>query len=126
VAQGIMVDEIFISEREPEHPLPDECRNRMFDEILPAIVVEASGQPVNEADRFVRGTEQKCAGVGRHRPAIETTHNQTARDRCKVKRIRVTVCGHRGAPSNQIKSLLQNNFLRFKAPMHPNCMRFPG
>ena len=39
---------------------------------------------------------------------------------------RVTLCAHRGAPLQPDKSLLQNNFLTCRAPMHLHTVRNPG
>src|SRR5580693_6358875 len=65
------------------------------------MVGETSGEPIDEADRLVGGAEQKRSRIRRHRPVVETTHNLTARDRCKFKRIQATICRHRGDPSSR-------------------------
>jgi hypothetical protein len=39
VAQLVVIVEILITERDPEHPLADQCRDLVLDQILPPLVV---------------------------------------------------------------------------------------
>jgi hypothetical protein len=55
VAQGVVVDEVFVAEREPEDPLPDKRRNGMFYEFRLAMVGETSGEPRARCDQLTVG-----------------------------------------------------------------------
>jgi hypothetical protein len=86
----------------------------------------ARGEPVDQPDRPIRRAQQQAARLGRNRAAIERGDHGTPFDACKSKPIGVTLCRHREPPLNLIKSLSQNNFLRFVAPMHLPFVRNPG
>jgi hypothetical protein len=118
VAQLVMVVQVLVAQGHGEHPLAHQGRHLVLDQLRPARVPEATGQPPDQIDRPVRGPQQQRAGVRRHRPAVKTRHHLTAFDACKSELIRVTLCRHRGVPVFCVKLFSQNNFLRIYASMH--------
>ena len=91
-----------------------------------APVREAGGETILQPDRPVRGAQQQGARVRGHHAAAEIGHHRTAIETCKLHRGQATLCGHRGASLQLIRSLLQKNFLTCRAPMHPLLVRNPG
>jgi hypothetical protein len=56
--------------------------------------------------------------------ARRITANLAPRAGCKSEQIRSTVCLHRGLPRIARKSLSQNHFLSFAAPIHSGWVRY--
>lgn len=50
VAQPVMVDEVFVSQSDPDHPLTDQRRDSMLDPRPVPAVAEAGREPLNQAD----------------------------------------------------------------------------
>jgi len=98
VTELIVVDQVFIAERQSEHPLADQCLDLMLDQLRAAKVAEAGREAIDEADRPVGRAKQHPASVRSDASAVERSLNPTAFDRYKSKQIRDTVCLHRGAP----------------------------
>src|SRR5829696_4620084 len=85
MAQMLMVVEVLVSERDSEHALGDERRHVVLDQVRPARIHEAACKAPNQADDAVGRPEQKRAGIGGDRPAVETRLHPTALNRCKIK-----------------------------------------
>jgi len=96
--QIIVIVDVLVAQRNPEHPLTHQGRNAMFDQVLPAIIVETPGQPIDQSNHPIRRPQQQSSGIRRDRSPIKTTHNFAASDRSKVKPFCATLCRHRGAP----------------------------
>jgi hypothetical protein len=126
MAQLVVVEEIFVAERDPDHPLADQGRQLVLDRFLPPAVDEAGCEPLDQADRPVGGAQQQRTRIRRDRPAVERRHHRAALDHSKPERGWATVCRHRGAPLNRLKSLLHNNFHPIRAPMHLRLVRNAG
>ena len=126
MAQLVVVDEVLVAKRDPEYPLPDQRCHPMLDAGGIAFVSEALREPVHQPDHPIRRAQQQRAGIRRDPPAIEPGHHRPARHRCKAEPIRATLCGHRGTPLVQHKSLQHNNFASLRAPMHLPSVRNAG
>ena len=126
VAQGVVVDQVLVTQRQGEHALADQGGQAVLDLIRRAVIDETGREPPDQADRPIGGAQEQRAGVGGDRPAIESGHHGTALDACKVEPIRATVCRHRGTPLLAPKALSQKNFRSFRAPMHLLPVRNPG
>jgi len=85
MAQMLMVVEVLVSERDSEHALADERRHVVLDQVRPARIHEAACKAPNQADDAVGRPEQKRAGIGGDRPAVETRLHPTALNGCKTK-----------------------------------------
>ncbi len=51
VAQLVVVVEILVAERDPKHPLTDQGRDLVLNQISPPLVVKARGKPSRHSDR---------------------------------------------------------------------------
>ena len=98
VAQLVVVDQILVAQRNPNHPLPDQARYRVLDQLRRAVVPEAVGKPRDQPDRPVGGAEQQRPGIRGHPAAVEPGHHRAPFDACKAKQIRATLCLHRAPP----------------------------
>ena len=98
VAQVVVVVEILIAKRDPEHPLRHQGHDFMLNQMLTPHVVKAPGKPVHHPDRPIRRAEQQRSRIRRDRAAVERRHHFASFNRCKSKQIQATLCRHRGAP----------------------------
>ena len=98
MAQLIVVDQILVAQRDPEHPLTNHARHRVLDQIGYAVIGEAAGKLRHQPDRPVGGTQQHCPGLRAHPATIESGHHRVPFNRCKSKQIRATLCPHRASP----------------------------
>ncbi len=102
MAELIVVDQVFIAERQSEHPLADQGLDLVLDQLWAARVAEAGGEAIDEADRPISRAKQHRAGVRSDASAVKSRHHRTSFDGFKSKQIRDTVCLHRGAPRIQL------------------------
>jgi hypothetical protein len=98
VPQVVVVDEVLIAERDPEHPLADQGGQPMLDAVRVVGVAEARREPPDQADGAIGGAEQQRAGIGGDRPTIEAGDHGTALDRCELEQrlcVAVRLCCRR-------------------------------
>ena len=55
----VVIVQVFVAERDAEHPLPDERGDRVLDELLVSRVTETSRKPPNQTETPVRGPQQQ-------------------------------------------------------------------
>jgi hypothetical protein len=126
VAQLIVIDQILVAERQPEHPLAHEGCHRMLDQLRGAVILKAGGKALHEMDGAIRLAKQQRPGLRGDRPAVKRGHHGAAIHGCKSKQVWATLCRHRGGPLMKSKVLLHNNFDSLGAPMHHPNVRNPG
>jgi hypothetical protein len=110
VARLVVVVEILIAKRNPEHPLADQRHHLVLDQFRAPHVVKARGQSIHHPDRAIRCAQQQRSGIRRDRAPIERRHHRAAFNRFKSKEIRATLCRHRGAPRIDDELLRHNGF----------------
>jgi hypothetical protein len=93
-----VVDQVLVTQRNPEHPLTHQAPNRVFNQIGIAVIREAVGKALDQADPSIGGTEQHRSGLRGHRPAIERRYHLVPFYRCKAEQFRATLCLHRASP----------------------------
>jgi hypothetical protein len=96
VPQLIVVVQVFVAQRQPEHALADQRLDPVLDVRRRALVGEAAGKARHQPDRPVRRAQQQGTGIRRDHPAVERRHHRTPVDACKAELIRVTLRLHRG------------------------------
>jgi len=94
-----MVVQVFVAERQAEHPLANHGSDRMRDQVPIAAVAEAGREALNEPDRPVGRGQQQRTGIRRHKSAVEGSDHTAASRPSEIHLVCVTVCGHRGATS---------------------------
>jgi hypothetical protein len=104
VAQLVMVVQVLVAQRDAEYPLPYQRADLMLDQLRAPPIRKAGGKPIHQPERPIRRPQQQRARVAGQRPAVEPRDNAAPFYWCKSKQIRVTLCRHRGAPLNLVKS----------------------
>jgi hypothetical protein len=54
---------------------------------LTAMIIETTGQPIDQSDCPIRRSQQQSSSVRRDRSAIKTPHNLAAANRCKFEQL---------------------------------------
>jgi hypothetical protein len=98
VAQFVVVDQVFIAQRQRKDPLSDQRADCVFDQIRRSAVGETLGKPIDQPDRSIRRPQQQGSRIRGHLAAVKRRHHRTALDGCKSEQIRATLCLHRGSP----------------------------
>ena len=98
MAQLVVIDQIFVAQRNPEYALPDQCADLMRDQFGCAAIGETRSKPLDQSDRPVRRPQQQGPGIRGHPTAVKCRHHRAPFDGCKSEQIRVTLCLHRGSP----------------------------
>jgi hypothetical protein len=75
VPQRLVIVEILVPERDPEHPLRHQRAHRVLDRPRITVIHKALGQAVNQPDRFIRALQQQRPGIRAHPSAIECRHH---------------------------------------------------
>ena len=101
-AQHVVVDQVLIAQRNPQHTLTHKRPNRVLHEPAIAMILEAGRKPVHQPNRRIRLSKQQSAGVRSHRPAVEIRHNRPPGNRLKDAKRCVTLRSHRGTPCPDI------------------------
>ena len=96
MAELIVVDQVFIAERQSEHPLADQGLDLVLDQLWPTRVAEAGGEPIDDTDRSVGRAKQQRPGVRGDASAVESRHHRAAFNGYKFEQVRDTVRLHRG------------------------------
>ena len=63
MAQLVVVVQVLVAQRDPEHPLAHQRRDLMLDQILDAAVVKARGKPIHQLERTIRRPQKQRAGI---------------------------------------------------------------
>ena len=98
MTQLIMIIEILITERDPEHPLADQSHDLVFNKVWTPQIVKTRRESLHHADRTICRAQQQRTGVRGHWTSVERGDHFASFDGCKFEEIRGTVCRHRGAP----------------------------
>ena len=102
MAELIVVDQVFIAERQSEHPLADQRLDLVLNQLWAARVTEAGREAIDEADRPVSRAKQHRAGIRSDASAVKSRHHRTSFNGYKSKQIRDTLCLHQGARRIQL------------------------
>jgi len=94
--QLVVVVDVLVAQRNPDHPLPHQRRHTVLDQVLVTLVDKAFGKTTDYSNLAVRRPQQQRASVRRDRSPIETTHNFAPSDGCKFEQACATLCLHRG------------------------------
>ena len=87
VPQLVVIVEVLVAERDPEHPLTDQGRYLMLDQLRSATIDEARGKAIDQPDRPVGRSQQQRPGVRRDRAAIKSRHNPRVLRRVQTRTV---------------------------------------
>ena len=93
VPQLIVIDQVFVAERDAEHPLRHHGLDRVLDLGLGAPIGKAGSEPLQQPDGPIRRPEQQRTGVRGDPAAIKPGFDPTAFDRCKPEQVSATLVG---------------------------------
>jgi len=85
VAQLVVIDQIFIAQRQREDPLPDQRTDSVLDQLRRAAVGETLGKPIDEPDRPIRRSQQQGSRIRGDPAAVKPGHYRTPLDACKTQ-----------------------------------------
>ena len=94
-----------------------ERRDAVLDQLRLALIPEATGQTIDQPERLIGRAKQQRSGVRGDGPAIEIGDDGPPFNGCKSHPRRYTLSAS-GTSSDSLKSFSQNNFRRFRTPMH--------
>ena len=98
MTQLVVIDQIFIAQRQRKDPLPDQGSDGVLDQFRRAAVGKTRGKPIDQPDRPVRRPQQQGSGIRGDLAAVKPGHHRTPLDACKTEQIRATLCLHRVSP----------------------------
>ena len=102
VAQLVVVDQVFVAERDAEDALCHHRRNTVLDLRLDPAIGEAAGKPLDQPDRPIGRAEQQCPGIRGDLATVKRGDHLTALDHFITEQIAATLCRHRGAPLHRL------------------------
>jgi hypothetical protein len=94
----VVIDQIFIAQRQREDPLPDQRHHFVLDQLRRAAVRKTSGKPLDQPDRPIRRPQQQRTRIRGDLAAVKPGHHRAPLDACKTEQIRATLCLHRVSP----------------------------
>jgi hypothetical protein len=98
VAQLVVIDDIFVAQRDTEDALADHRCHRVLDQLLRPAVGKAPGKSIDHPDRPVGRPQQQPAGIRGDLATVKAGDHRTSFDACKAEQIRATLCLHRDSP----------------------------
>jgi hypothetical protein len=85
VAQLVVIDQVFVAQRQREDPLTDQGFDGVLDQLRRAAVGKTIGKPRDQPDRPVRRPQQQGSGIRGHLAAVKPRHHRAPFDACKPK-----------------------------------------
>jgi hypothetical protein len=67
--QFVVIVDVLVAQRNPEHPLAHQGFNAVLDQFLAATIVEATGKPIDQSNRPLRH-RRACDNLSEHRPSV--------------------------------------------------------
>jgi hypothetical protein len=110
VAQLVVVDQVLVTQRNPEHPLTHQARHLVDHQVGRTVIGKAAGKALDQSDLPIGGAKQYRPGLRGHRPTVKRRHHLAPFNRCKAKQIRATLCLHRDSPAPEINRLCNSIF----------------
>jgi hypothetical protein len=98
MAQFVMVDHVFVAQRDAEDALANHRCHRVLDLLRRPAVGEATGKPVDQSNRPVAGPQKQGAGIRSDLAAVKRGHHGASFDACKLEQLGATLCRHRDSP----------------------------
>src|SRR5262249_43066346 len=105
-AQSVVVDEVFVAEAQAEDALLEEVVQGVFDEFGIAVVGEAAGELLDEAELGLDLAEEQSAAVGGDGAAVEAGDDFAGAEGLEEQGGGVTVCHDAAASGVAIKVLV--------------------
>jgi hypothetical protein len=98
VAQLVVVDQVLVTQCNPEHPLTHQTRHLVYHQIGRTVIGEAAGKTLDQSDLPIGRAKQHRPGLRGHHPTIKRRHHLPSFNGCKAQQIRATLRLHRDSP----------------------------
>jgi hypothetical protein len=85
MAQLIVVVEILVAERDPEHPLTHQGRHTVLDQLRTPLIVKARRKPIHQINRPIGRAQKQRSRIRRHQPAVECRFRRATFHGSKIK-----------------------------------------
>jgi hypothetical protein len=85
VTQLVVIDQIFVAQRYPEHALPHQCYHFVLDQLGRAAVGKTPGKPLDQLDRSIRRSQQQGSRIRGDLAAVKPGYHRTPLDACKIE-----------------------------------------
>ena len=121
-----MIVEIFVTQREPEHPLSDQRFERVLRSGWIPVVIEASRHTRAQPHDLVRIPQKQRSAVRLHPPAVKSAYDLTPARNSKHHRIPYTLCHDGNRSTNQGKSLPIIHLTHVYVPSYTALVSDPG
>jgi hypothetical protein len=95
VTELVVVDQVFVAQRDPKRTQPNKRWHRVFDQLPRTAVRKTRGKPIDQSDRTIRRTQQHGIGIRGDLAAVERRDHRASFDACKTEQIRATLRRHR-------------------------------
>jgi hypothetical protein len=124
--QLVVIDQVFVAERDAQHPLAQQGRNVVHNSVAGTAIRQAQGEPFDQPDRPIRRPEQQRAGVRADRPAIDSGHDPPPIDGCKTHPPPRDTPAASGSPPASVQAFVAEALPTFTTPMHLPLVRHAG
>lgn len=94
-AQLVVVDQVLVPQRDGNHTLADQRRQRMFHQVGSPVIRKASRKPLDHADRLVGRPQQQRARIRGNLTAVKRRLHSATLDASKIEPPGTTLCRHR-------------------------------
>ena len=99
VAQRIVVVEVFVSQRLPQHALGDQVLDAVLDQIGVTIIAKSLPEPPQQSRALGDFPQQQHSPVRCRSPRVESRHHPARSDPLEFELRLPTVCFHRPSSS---------------------------
>ncbi len=116
VSQLVMIDEVFVTQRDAEDALHQQRLHRVLDERRMACIGEAAGQPAGQTDHPVGGAQQR-AGIQRDPASVEGRRTARPSTRANSNNVGLHSVGTGMLLCSAIRLCCRKSFRRFGRPV---------
>jgi len=125
-AQPVVVIEILVAERQPEHPLSNQLPHTVLDDVGVAVVDKLQGQALDNTRPRLDFPQQQSAAVRTDVAPIELAHHRAAAQGVKFQRLGVTLCHRKAALLFAHKMLIAQPLCQRGRPFFNPAVRYSG
>ena len=127
VAQGVVIVEVLVAQREARDPLSHQGPDRVLRQTRIAPVRETGGHPVEQPDAPVGLPQQQGSPVRSDRAAIERGRSPSGPGTLEIRtKLGLHLCRHRFSAVVTVKSMRHINLTVTGGRCHPIAVRNPG
>jgi hypothetical protein len=119
MAQLVVIDQIFVAQRNPEYALPDQCADLMLNQFGCAAIGETRSKPLDQSDRPVRRPQQQGPGIRGHPTAVKMPPPPRAVRRVQIRTDPRYTLSASGVPLTLRQTVVTARFSQIQDPDAP-------